>query len=324
MTTEETAGLGEMISTSRGVLVKNSTKKNISPFGSPTKLRMLSQTVYLMNTIHRLVCENRKVTQRELFYRSLSDRQGPGFSEQVTLNRALISLTDALGCDRHDLGVFTTVRGLVAADPEIETLCLDEDSEFIADLSAHPDGLSVSETLAVGITTISTSARCVLIVEKDTLFQSLVTSPEFFKRTPCILVTARGYPDNITIRFLQRLGEIFNHELPFLYLGDLDPHGISIYLTYTHAVGQWIEWIGLKSEDVAMLDNQAVLGLKLKPTDTAMINSLLGKESTPDSLKSELAKIEMRGLKFEVECLHASGEYFLAEEWIPGKVKPFL
>ncbi len=326
ITSPETASLGDMVSSSRGAIVKStSAKKSISPFSSPVKLRMLSQTVYLMNVIHRLVCEDRKVTQRELFYRSLSDRQGPGFVEQIALNKALISLTDALGCDRHELGVFTTARGLVAADPSQQTICLDEEGEFLADLSSHPEGLNVTESIASGIQTIASTAKCVVIVEKDTVFQSLVSCSAFFSTVPCILVTARGYPDNATVRFLQRLSNLFvTARIPFLYLGDLDPHGISIFMTYYRTVGPCIEWIGLRHEDLDLLDNQTALGLKLKATDSALVNSLLEKDSTPDYVKIELAKIERRGLKYEVECLHSAGEVFLPLHYLPKKLSLYL
>lgn len=325
LTSPDTASLGDMVSCSRGAVVKNAPgKKSISPFSSPVKLRILSQTVYLMNIIHRMVCEDRKVTQRELFYRSLSDNHGPGFPEQASLNKALISLTDALGCDRHELGVFTTARGLVAGDPSQQTLCLDEMGEFVADLSAHQEGLNISESIASGVHTIATSAKLVLIVEKDTVFQSLVNCSGFFESVSCILVTARGYPDNATVRFLQRLSRLLAGKLPFLYLGDLDPHGISIFMTYYRTVGSWIEWLGLKHEDLDLLDNQSSLGLKLKATDCSLLNSLIEKDSTPDYVKIELARIERRGLKYEVECLHSAGEFFLAQRWLPLKLSSFI
>ena len=56
--------------------------------------------------------------------------------------------------------------------------------------------------------------------------------------------------------------------LSFLYIGDLDPHGISIYLDYVKRTGLCIQWLGLKAQDIKLIlkssdldDN--VLGIKV-------------------------------------------------------------
>ena len=313
------------ISLNGAVVKKTSSTKDArvaSPFNTPSKLRIMAQTVYLLNVIHELVKNGRQVTQRELFYRSLATGAvAPCFTDQAQLNKALLTLMDAVGCERHELGIFTTARGFVCADPSCESLCLDKEGSFVADLSAHPDGLSISDHL-ISIATVQTNATCVLIVEKDTVFQSLLSSPGFFTNVPCILVTARGYPDNVTIRFLNRLYQIVSSELPFLYLGDLDPHGICIYLTYKRALCASVEWIGLHYEDIGIDYNQhSLLGLKLKPSDHALIKSLLEREYVPPVVQDQLRKIKDRGLKYEIECLHAMGESYMATQWLPAKLQ---
>jgi len=299
--------------------------KVASPFNTPSKLRTMAQTVYLLNVIHELVRTGRQVTQRELFYRSLAvGAVAPCFSDQTQLNKALLTLMDAIGCERHELGIFTTARGFVAADPYYETLCLNQQGSLVADLSAHPDGLSISDHLTT-ISTIQTNAACVLVVEKDTVFQSLVSTPRFFHHVPCILITARGYPDNVTIRFLNRLQLICGSSLPFLYLGDLDPHGICIFLTYYRALNTPMEWVGLHYEDIGIDYNQhSLLGLKLKPSDLSLIRSLMERDGVPLIVQDQLRKIKDRGLKYELECLHAMGESYMATEWLPFKLQSTL
>lgn len=71
----------------------------------------------------------------------------------------------------------------------------------------------------------------ILVVEKDSFFESLKTA-NFFERFPnSLLVTGKGYPDYNTKYFLK----IMTHHLPnipIFYLGDSDPHGLEIYLNY--------------------------------------------------------------------------------------------
>jgi meiotic recombination protein SPO11 len=226
---------------------------------------------------------------------------------------------DALGCERHELGVFTTARGLVCADLSTETICLDEHGDFIADLSGHPDGLALSETLT-SIHTLQSSAACILIVEKDTVFQALIRAHNFFEYVPCILVTARGYPDTITIRFLQRIRQLVGGSgFPIYYLGDLDPHGVSIFLTYNRSLSGDVKWIGLHFSDIELHFHQ-LLGIKMKACDYALLNNLIASPEIPQYVKAELCRIEKRGLKYEVECMHAIGETHLAIEWLPNKI----
>jgi DNA topoisomerase VI subunit A len=312
LTSEDTSSLHVLTRACSG-------KAKSSPLSSPFKLRQLSQTVHLLNMIHRLCIEGRQVNQRELFYRSLGDASAPSFSDQPAMNRALACVLSAVGCARHELGIFTTARGLIAADHREETLCLDSNAEFLVDVSDHPEGLSISESL-VDVCTLQTTAKFVLIVEKETVFQSLVTCEDFFLKNSCILVTGRGYPDNITIRLLSKLKRIFPVSFPFLYLGDLDPHGLSICLTYRKSLGDDLQWIGVNHQDLSNLDHYRVMGIRMKSCDVSLVNSLIENSSTPDEFKSELALLETRGEKYEVECLHSVGENYLATEWLPNKV----
>ena len=317
MTSGDTAALFDL---SRASGAK---KQGKSPLTSPFRLRQLSHTVYLLNTVHRLATASRQVNQRELFYRSLSDQTSPTFTDQPTMNRALLSLMTAIQCDRHELGIFTTARGLIAADPSTSTILLDTATEFIVDISDHTEGLSVSDNL-VSFATIQTTADFVLIVEKETVFQSLLTHSDFFARNKCILVTARGYPDNITVRFLKRLQTVTDGALPFLYLGDCDPHGVSIALVYHRALQGRIHWIGVHLGDIQATAHDQLLGLKMKASDLALLNSLIESDDTPSDFKVELSKLESRGLKYEVECLHSVSEDYLACQWLPAKVAQTL
>ena len=74
-------------------------------------------------------------------------------------------------------------------------------------------------------------ADFVLIVEKETVFYHLIQN-QFCTYFPnAVLITAKGYPDYLTLNFLKKLLHS-NPKLPFFYLGDFDPFGIDILLAY--------------------------------------------------------------------------------------------
>lgn len=73
--------------------------------------------------------------------------------------------------------------------------------------------------------------KYVLIIEKETIFYNLL-SQNFCERNPdYFIVTARGYGDYITKKFLKNLLTKLPH-LIFFYLGDFDYHGQKIYIDY--------------------------------------------------------------------------------------------
>ena len=98
-------------------------------------------------------------------------------------------------------------------------------------------------------------------MEKETLFFNLVGNYQFYSKFPnAIVITGKGYPDYITKIFIKRLSEqIIN--VPFIYFGDYDPHGLEIYLNYLFGSTQSckensymcignLKWIGLSHENI--------------------------------------------------------------------------
>jgi meiotic recombination protein SPO11 len=72
-------------------------------------------------------------------------------------------------------------------------------------------------------------AKFILVIEKQATYFQLCEY-HFFDCFPCILITARGYPDVATRRFLN----ILNVELkiPVFGLFDSDPFGFHIFSVY--------------------------------------------------------------------------------------------
>ena len=69
-------------------------------------------------------------------------------------------------------------------------------------------------------------ARFVLVVEKDSVYQRLIDEGFVEKFAPCILITARGYPDHSTRQLLQAITRDLNIETYALV--DADVHGLHV------------------------------------------------------------------------------------------------
>eukprot|EP01071_Lankesteria_metandrocarpae_P002452 Lankesteria_metandrocarpae@DN2341_c0_g1_i1.p1 len=176
------------------------------------------------------------------------------------------------------------------------------------------------------------NATAVLVVEKDAVFQDIIDS-KFAQEHEVIVLTGRGHPDFATRILLRRLYlETLrtNTHIPFSYLGDWDPHGISIYLTYLfggsslstsaspHATPV-LEWIGLNWKDIELLPEN--VRLSQTDTDRRCLQGLL-KLARQNSVKSvwmtECELLEEKGFKCEIEALTSLSSFNLTEVYLPN------
>lgn len=152
------------------------------------------------------------------------------------------------------------------------------------------------------------------------IFQRLAED-RVFNQIPCILITARGYPDIGTRFLLHRMSREFPH-LPILALVDWNPAGLAILCTfkfgsitmgleaYRYACN--VKWLGLRKDDIEQLIPQESL-IPLKPRDHQIAKSLESSEILQGKYKEELAAMVASGHRAELEALYFNGYDFLAK-----------
>lgn len=80
----------------------------------------------------------------------------------------------------------------------------------------------------IDVAEITSRVSCIIVVEKDTVFQSIVKDcPSAMN---CLLVTGKGMPDVATRLFVKFLNEKL--EIPVYVLVDSNPHGVQIMCIY--------------------------------------------------------------------------------------------
>ena len=94
----------------------------------------------------------------------------------------------------------------------------------------EPRGHTISP-ISAHILKVETVAQKVFVVEKETVFHRLIDGGFLEKHKPCVLVTARGFPDVPTRYFLRQLSESCGSPC-FYLLVDFDPSGLVIAATY--------------------------------------------------------------------------------------------
>ncbi|XP_062871399.1 meiotic recombination protein SPO11 isoform X3 [Trichomycterus rosablanca] len=199
-----------------------------------------------LSTIYNLLQNDSYATKRDMYY---NDPQL--FGSQKILDTVVDDLSCMLKVSRRSLHVLATTKGLIIGD-----LCyLEEDGTRVdCSFTAVPVCSNVR-----GIISVTSSAKFVLVIEKDATFQRLLDDDFCTRFYPCIMITGKGVPDINSRLMVRRLWETL--QIPVFALVDADPHGIEIMCIYKYgSVSMAFEaanltvssmlWLGLLPSDI--------------------------------------------------------------------------
>ncbi|KAK3084427.1 hypothetical protein FSP39_013385 [Pinctada imbricata] len=215
---------------------------------SVNKLRML---IKVISMIHQLMTSGRYATKRDLYY-----QDAEGIGSQPTLDDAVDNVSCMLQIPRWHLHILATSKGCVAGNLSF----LDADGSYV-DCSKTKNGILVPSHIEA-LQQVHTTARFLLIVEKDAVFQKLLDDNFCEHMKPCILVTGKGFPDINTRMLLNRIWR--ENQLPMAILVDADSYGIEIMCVYKFGSRSLsfeakfltvptINWLGILPSDIDRL-----------------------------------------------------------------------
>ncbi|XP_039124499.1 meiotic recombination protein SPO11-2 [Dioscorea cayenensis subsp. rotundata] len=269
----------------------------------------------VMELCFRILGDGKVVTQRELFYKLLSDWPDY-FSSQSLVNATVQDVVALLRCSRQSLGIMASSRGAV-----IGRLLIQVPGHEIVDCTlVGNSGYAITGDLNVlSKLVLSSDARYIIVVEKDAIFQRLAED-QLYNQIPCILITAKGYPDIATRFFLHRLSQAFP-SLPILALVDWNPAGLAILCTYkfgsikmgleAYRYACNVKWLGLRGNDLYIIPQHSMVQLKAR--DLQIAKSLLSSDLLQDIYREELGFMVEMGKRVEIEALYCNGFEYLGK-----------
>jgi meiotic recombination protein SPO11 len=274
--------------------------------------------------ITNLIQEDKYMSKRELYYKTATLCG----SKLQQLNIILDDLCCLLGCSRVHLRILCQPKGLVYGNLRFKL----KNNESFDCLSSN-EGTRIP-TPQIPIVEIISDAKCIIIIEKDSVLQKIIKqeiSTNFVDTYKVILFTARGYPDINSRAFLNKL---WTHlRIPIFVLTDADPHGAEIACCYKFgcfataseasylAVPQ-IRWLGLLPSDVEKHPIPSSSLVNLTEHDYNKIKSLFKRpylRRKTDWL-NQLSLMRDMGKKAELECIDLLGDY-LTRTFIPNKLR---
>uniref|UniRef100_A0A3Q1EVD0 DNA topoisomerase (ATP-hydrolyzing) n=1 Tax=Acanthochromis polyacanthus TaxID=80966 RepID=A0A3Q1EVD0_9TELE len=277
--------------------------------------------VKILSVIYRLVQSNAYATKRDIYYNNTQL-----FGSQRTVDIIVDDISCLLKIPRRSLHVLATSKGLISGD-----LCYLEEDGTRINCRSSSAAVAVSSNI-VGIRNIVSSAKFIMIVEKDATFQRLLDDDFCTKLSPCIIITGKGVPDVNSRLMVRKLWDVLR--VPIFALVDADPHGIEIMCIYKYgSVAMSFEahsltvpsvmWLGLLPSDLQRLRVPEEALIPLSKRDEGKLNSLLQRPyltSQPDWQK-EMELMQQSKVKAEIQSLAAIAPDFLTSIYLPNKLR---
>ncbi|CAH1451362.1 unnamed protein product [Lactuca virosa] len=269
----------------------------------------------VMEMCYNILLLEKRVTQRELFYKLLCSSPDY-FTTQLQVNQTIQDVVALLRCSRFSLGIMASSRGSVAG----RLLLQGPDQETVDCTKCGSSGYAISGDLNIlEKLVMKTDANYIIVIEKHAIFQRLAED-KVFNQIPCILITAKGYPDLATRFLLHRMSRAFP-EMPIFGLVDWNPAGLAILCTFKYgSIGMGLEaykyacnikWLGLRKDDLELIPQESFL--PLRPKDMQIAKSLTSSQILQDNYKEELAVMVESGQRAEIEALYFHGYDFLGK-----------
>jgi len=169
------------------------------------QIRAYSNFWKLLAYIYTLLKENKKATQRDIYYCLIKS-----FKDQKELNESIQDLVSLLKCTRSSLNIITSSKGLI-----VGRVMLKEHGNWIDCCKVGVQGHNITDETASNIQLHPSGVRYILVIEKEGIFNRL-SEDKFFNIIPCVIVTARGYPDLNTRKIVKKLQDVL--QVPVLGL----------------------------------------------------------------------------------------------------------
>ncbi|KAF7234444.1 hypothetical protein EG68_11888 [Paragonimus skrjabini miyazakii] len=297
-----------------------------------------TQMTFVIAKIHQAMLDGSHITKRSIYYGNPEI-----FKNQGVVDRILARLCTWLEVPRWILRVKASGKLKLFGDltwtrENGKGTCSAKD-----EILSLPDG-DMSE-LGKKFTC---EARFVLVIEKDTIFQKLVNEEFYETYAPCLLMTAKGYPDLQTRCLLAELGKKFT-EVPILGLFDADVHGLGVYCTYKYGTQnptmrnsklspvkiEQLELLGVLPSELQSLQIRASELNQLTKADRALLKGIFKRSyfKTDNELAKQVSLFHINwkynktifmstnGWKAEIEVLESLRTGYLCQEYLVNKLK---
>ncbi|XP_015220255.1 meiotic recombination protein SPO11 isoform X4 [Lepisosteus oculatus] len=244
-------------------------------------------TLKVLSVIYKMVQSNSYATKRDIYY---NDTQL--FGSQRTVDLIVDDISCMLRVPRRNLHVLASSKGFIAGD-----LCYTEEDGTKVNCDSGSMAVLVSSNVC-GIKNFVSTAKFVLIVEKDATFQRLLDDEFCTKLAPCIMITGKGVPD-VNSRLMSM---------------SFDAHNLTVPA---------VMWLGLLPSDIERLNVPKDALIPFTKRDHSKLQSLQKRPyfNSQPLWKKEIELMLKWQQKAEIQCLTSIAPDYLTRVYLPNKLR---
>ncbi|KAL8269794.1 hypothetical protein Esti_006273 [Eimeria stiedai] len=177
----------------------------------------------VIRSVFSLHAENRYTTLRQLYYSNICIAH-----HQRVVDRTVATLTQQLQVPREILHITSTAKCIIRGPITIQ----EKTTLGVAGVRAEASIKFVLVSRRHTCIPIDERNPLTQVVEKETVFYSLIDDQFIERHGPCVLVTGKGFPDISSRNIVWHLSQQFGLRVPIFLLTDFDPHGLLVAMTY--------------------------------------------------------------------------------------------
>ena len=324
-----TRGLSNVSFNTKRRIIELGDKTQSREFFNTAMARKFMQTLLVASGCKKLIDQGKTVSIRQMFYmtkHTLAGSTENTFEDQSESDPIIEDLEVGIDALREELHLFANKRGLVVGKLTVNDA---GDTIDLAHMGRGGWGIpSICE--ADQLKFVKNSAEFVLLVEKQAVWLRL-NEDRFWENNNCILMTSEGQAARGARRFLQRLATEL--KLPIYILVDNDPWGLYIYsvlkqgsinLAYEsmRMAVPGVRFLGMSASDYKKFKMPEAADIKLTKEDIARAEQMRAYPWFKDGKWQREIQVTIdNGFKMELDSLLTKSITFMAEEYIPKKLR---
>ena len=288
-------------------------------FHTLTSVADITRVIRVLEVVTELLNEDIHAIKREVFYTDVNL-----FGEQKTSDKSIEDVATMLYTTRNSTHIVAAPKGTCVGRLRIR------DRNDIIDLEGLGSGGWTISPMLDNIEIIESDAEFILVIEKDAAMMRLAEA-RFWRKYPCILLTAQGV-GNVAVRmFLKRLSKELT--LPVFSLVDSDPYGHYIHSVYLRGSKRLsyespflatpnIKLLGVLTRDLDKYNIPQEVRIKMTKQDEKRIKDMLEEGFVKkNKLWEEDLKLALKlKVKAEIQAFASHGFKFLTDTYLPEKL----
>ena len=288
-------------------------------FHSLASVADITRLMKVLEKINELLLKDLHATKREIFYSAVQL-----FGDQKNSDKCIEDVATMLYTTRNSTHIVASAKGSCIGRLRIR------DRNDIIDLEGLGSGGWTISPMLDNIEIIESDAEFILVLEKDAAMIRLAEA-RFWRKYPCIILTAKGAADIATRMFLKRISKEL--KLPVFSLVDSDPYGHYIHSVYLRGSKRLsyespflatpdIKLLGVLTRDLEKYKIPNDCRIPMNQTDIKRTKELLNEGFVKKNKEWETdLKLALKlKVKAEIQALSAFGFEFLTDQYIPEKL----